>query len=63
MPLLEVRDLTVAFDTTYGSFRAVDGISLTVDIGEVLAIVGEWGRGLALLRKAIKLSPHYPGWR
>jgi adenylate cyclase len=30
--------------------------------GLFLAIVGEWERGLALLRKAMKLSPHYPGW-
>lgn len=27
-----------------------------------LTIVGEWERGVALLEKAMRLSPHYPGW-
>jgi len=30
--------------------------------GLFLAIVGEWERGSVLLRKAMKLNPHYPGW-
>jgi tetratricopeptide (TPR) repeat protein len=31
-------------------------------VGLFLAIVGEWERGLALLDKAMRLNPHYPGW-
>ena len=45
MPLLDIDNLTVEFATGYGSFRAVDGVSLTVDAGEILAIVGESGSG------------------
>jgi dipeptide transport system ATP-binding protein len=45
MALLEVKNLVVEFETVAGPFRAVDGVSLSVDAGEVLAIVGESGSG------------------
>jgi len=45
MALLEVKNLVVEFQTAAGPFRAVDGVSLHVDKGEVLAIVGESGSG------------------
>jgi dipeptide transport system ATP-binding protein len=45
MALLEVKNLTVEFQTAAGPFRAVDGVSLHVEKGEVLAIVGESGSG------------------
>ena len=45
MSLLEIKNLTVEFQTASGPFRAVDGVSLKVDEGEVLAIVGESGSG------------------
>ena len=45
MALLEIKNLTVEFQTAAGPFRAVDGVSLHVDKGEVLAIVGESGSG------------------
>ena len=45
MSLLEIENLVVEFQTASGPFRAVDGVSLKVDSGEVLAIVGESGSG------------------
>ena len=44
-PLLDVRDLRVSFRTEDGTVHAVDGVSFTVDRGEVLGIVGESGSG------------------
>ncbi len=44
-PLLEIRDLQVAFATQSGMVPAVNGVSLTLLQGETLAIVGESGSG------------------
>ena len=53
MPLLTIRNLTVRFATSRGSFAAVDGIDLTVERGEVLAIVGESGSGKSVSMLAV----------
>lgn len=45
VPLLAVEDLHVQFETSRGIVRAVQGVSYTVNRGEVVAIVGESGCG------------------
>ena len=52
-PLLEVRNLSVSFETAAGPFFAVQGIDLGVDRGEVLAIVGESGSGQSVAMLAV----------
>lgn len=54
-PLLEVKDLSVEYRTDEMTVKAVNGVSLTVDKGQTLGLVGETGAGkttlaLSLLR-------------
>ena len=49
MPLHDIRNLTVAFATRRGAFTAVDGVDVTLDRNEVLAIVGESGSGKSVV--------------
>ena len=53
MPLLEIRNLSVSFATRSGPFKAVDGVDLTVEPNEVLAIVGESGSGKSVAMLAV----------
>jgi peptide/nickel transport system ATP-binding protein len=45
MTLLDVDGLSVRFDTDDGAVHAVDGLSFTLEDGEVLGVVGESGCG------------------
>ncbi|MEQ1941913.1 ABC transporter ATP-binding protein [Mesorhizobium sp. VNQ89] len=53
MALLEIENLVVEFQMATGMFRAVDGVSLSVDRREVLAIVGESGSGKSVSMLAV----------
>ena len=53
MSLLVVENLVVEFQTASGPFRAVDGVSMKIDAGEVLAIVGESGSGKSVSMLAV----------
>jgi oligopeptide transport system ATP-binding protein len=45
MSLLELKNLSVSFDTQEGTVRAVNNLSMTMERGETLAVVGESGSG------------------
>jgi len=51
--LLEVNNLRVEFPTRRGTLVAVDNISLHIDAGEVLGVVGEAGAGKSMTGSAI----------
>lgn len=51
--LLSLQNLHVSYHTPRGIVQAVRGIDLTLDAGEVLAVVGESGCGKSALLKAI----------
>ncbi|SDG00554.1 peptide/nickel transport system ATP-binding protein/oligopeptide transport system ATP-binding protein [Sinosporangium album] len=53
MPLLEVQDLRTEFRAAQGSVTAVDGVSFSVDAGEMVALVGESGCGKSATAQSI----------
>ena len=53
MALLDIKNLVVEFRTSSGWFRAVDGVSLSVDAGRIHAIVGESGSGKSVAMLAV----------
>ncbi len=53
MALLEIENLSVAFQTAGGLFTAVDRVSMALDPGEVVSIVGESGSGKSVSMLAV----------
>jgi peptide/nickel transport system ATP-binding protein len=51
--LLEIKDLRTVFDTAKGRISAVDGVTLSLNSGDTLGIVGESGCGKTVLALSI----------
>src|ERR1700750_1131719 len=61
MALLEVENLSVTFPSQSGLLRAVDGVDITLEKGEVLGIVGESGSGKSVGMLALMGLVPFPG--
>jgi peptide/nickel transport system ATP-binding protein/oligopeptide transport system ATP-binding protein len=66
MPLLEIKNLKLDFLSGEAALRAVDGVSLALDAGETVCLVGESGCGksvtaLSIARLVATPPAHYVG--
>ncbi|WP_342358761.1 ABC transporter ATP-binding protein [Terrarubrum flagellatum] len=59
---LDIQNLTTCFRTDRGVARAVDSLSLSIDVGETLALVGESGSGKSVASLSIMRLVGYPGF-
>ena len=59
--LLEIRNLAVEFATSAGRFRAVDGVDMDINQGEILCVVGESGSGKSVSMLAVMGLISFPG--
>jgi ABC-type dipeptide/oligopeptide/nickel transport system ATPase component len=61
-PLLEIRNLSVSFNTDLGNLTVVDHVSFILNESETLAVVGESGSGKTVTALAVlRLIPMPPG--
>ncbi|WP_246473143.1 ABC transporter ATP-binding protein [Pelagibacterium limicola] len=59
--VLEVKNLSTAFATRAGSFRAVDDVSIELKAGKTLCVVGESGSGKSVMSRSILQIVDPPG--
>ena len=59
--LLDIKDLRTYFRTKAGVVRAVDGVSLSIDKGKTVGLVGESGCGKSVLAQSILQIQTWPG--
>jgi peptide/nickel transport system ATP-binding protein len=62
MALLEIDKLQIGFETEAGLLRAVDGVSIQVEAGRTMGVVGESGCGKSVTASSVlRLVPSPPG--
>ncbi|WP_255152225.1 ABC transporter ATP-binding protein [Halorarius halobius] len=61
MTILEINDLRTEFDTERGTVKAVNGVDLSIESGEIVGLVGESGSGKTVLAESILRSVEEPG--
>ena len=59
--LIQVNDLKIHFFTNEGTVRAVDGVTLNIQRGKTLCLVGESGCGKSVTARALLQIVHRPG--
>ena len=59
--LLEIKDERLSFFTPAGEVKALNGVSFSMDEGDVLGIVGESGSGKSVTAYSIMGLNAYPG--
>jgi oligopeptide/dipeptide ABC transporter ATP-binding protein len=60
-PVLEVENLHTQFHVNRGVVKAVDGVDLTIEPGEVVGLVGESGSGKSVLAESVLGIVEDPG--
>ena len=60
--ILEVKNLSVSFNTYAGEVKALRDISFHVNKGETLAIVGESGSGKSVTVQTVIEADTYAAW-
>jgi oligopeptide/dipeptide ABC transporter ATP-binding protein len=60
-PILQIEDLRVHIPTPHGVVEAVDGVSFSINRGEIIGIVGESGCGKSMLALSIMRLVPRPG--
>jgi dipeptide transport system ATP-binding protein len=61
MALVEIQNLSVEFQTSRGTLRAVDRLDMTIEQGEVMGVVGESGSGKSVSMLALMGLIPWPG--